>query len=328
MDSTPSIRTWEFIYSHPASQNRLEMSIVILIDPDKKVRPENAVRADVAWKLYLPEKMGDVSFSERKGLTKFTHWLWWELSDRLGFMRKGAEEVTYIITPLLTESAKELMTRICSMWSDEVFAVNAPNEGTDLRDAGQNLWKAPVVNVESEGGPLMESMTQDHHDSVTTFFMPALGSAKSFMRTYRIKKGSSYSRLHSHSAVEEHYLVLEGKGSLRYGRRHVAVKKGDMISKPVGPDNFSQFIADADDDMKILDIEVWPDTTMNAKDTVLYPDHREVFMRGQAWSAIIQADELMGADDFQKNYDTGYVRERDGSWTPERFPGFDERKPD
>lgn len=306
----------------------VQMSIILLNDPHKKVRPAGAIRADVAWKLFLPDKMGDISQEDRKSLVKFTHWFWWELSDRLGFMRKDAADPVYVITPAMTDSSRELMVRMSSMWTDEVYLIDSPEQDMDLSVVGKNLWKAPVVNLMSDDTPLLKNMTVDHHDAVTKFLMPALGSARAFMRTYTITKNSSYSRLHSHSAVEEHYIVLRGKGTLRYGGHKVALSDNDIVSKPVGPDNYSQFLADRGEEMTILDIEIWPDSTQNAKDTVLYPDHKEVFMRGQAWSAIIQSEQLMSAGDFQRNYEKGYEREADGSWKSKKIPGAGERTAD
>lgn len=302
------------------------MPVTFLIDPEKKVRPEGAIRADVAWKLFLPDSMGDIPAENRKGISRLVQWLWRELSDHLGFLRKGAENNTYVITPGLTPSARELMVRVGSMWCDEVHAIEKPDEKTDLGVLGKNLWLPPVLNLWNLDTPLMESLTMEHHDGNTTFLMPALGSSKAFMRTYEIKEGACYSRLHSHSSVEEHYYVLDGKGTMRYGGHTVEVKAGDLVSKPVGPDNQSQFIADRGKKMKILDIEVWPDNGNDAKDAVLYPDHKELFLRGQGWGAIIQSDNIMPPEDFRENYDLGYERQNDGSWKGKSTPGMKERK--
>lgn len=304
------------------------MPVTILDDPDKEVRPAGAIRGDVAWKLYLPDCMGDVKPEKRKDLGRFTNWLWNEFSDHLGSLRMNRSDEVFLITPPLSEEATELLVRISSMWSDEVYIIKKAKGGTDLKNRGENIWIAPKVNVNNgqEKSPLLRSQTMTHHDGVTTFLMPALGSTKSFMRTYLISEGMTYSRLHSHSSVEEHYLVLSGKGTLRYGRNIVGVSEGDMVSKPIGPDNFTQFVADRDSELKILDIEVWPDPSMGAKDVVLYPDHKEVFFRGQGWSAIVPSDDLISAEDFQKNYDVGYERRKDGTWVSKSVPGVPDRE--
>lgn len=304
------------------------MPITILDDPDKTVRPEGAVRCDVAWKLFLPDLMGDVKLAKSRDVARFTAWLWNELSDRLGSLRMNRADEVFVLAPSLTDEASELLVRICSMWSDEVYVVRKPNDRTDLKNRGENAWIAPKANVYNgaDRSPLLKSQSLEHHDSITMFLMPALGSTRSFMRTYLIRNGMTYARLHSHSAVEEHYLILKGKGTLRYGRNIVDVREGDLVSKPVGPDNFTQFVADRDSELKILDIEVWPDTTMGSKDVVLYPDHKEVFFRGQGWSAIVPSEDMFSADDFQENYDTGYERRKDGSWVSKSVPGVPDRE--
>lgn len=301
------------------------MAIIILNDPEKKVRPAGAIRGDVAWKLFLPDSMGDVDVGRRKDMNKFTNWLWRELGERLGNLMRRGEDDVYILTPPLSDAARELLVRIASMWSDDVHEIMKPDENTDLGQRGRNLWMGPVVNTLGEDGtPLLTAMKMDHHESDTTFLMPALGSARAFMRTYTIGEGETYARLHSHSAVEEHYLVLEGSGELRYGSHTVRLKKGDLVSKPVGPDNFSQFLGSGGK-LKLLDIEIWPDNTGDAKDAVIYPDHGELYLRGEGWSAIIPTESIMGSDDFSHNYDAGYERKADGTWVPKKVPGVPER---
>lgn len=302
------------------------MKIVILDDPAKDIRPKNSVRADVAWKLFLPDAMGDIPTVGRSNLNKFTNWLWSEFADRLGFLRKDSPDIVYVLTPLLTAAAKEFILRISSMWSDEVHIVNGPEEDSELSKLGENHWIPPVSNVYSNGNSaLSEIMTVNHDGASTTFLMPGLGSTKAFIRTYLIHKGGTYARLHSHSAVEEHYLVLEGSGSLRYGEHKVALRQGDLVSKPIGPDNFSQFLADGEDDLRIMDIEVWPDQTHRTKDVVLYPDHKEVLFRGEGWDSIVQSDSFLGSFDFDNNYDVGYERKPDGTWESKKIPGFKDR---
>lgn len=302
------------------------MSIIFLIDPDKKVRPDGVIRADVGWKLFLPDSMGDFSSKSRRMVSKLVQWFWGELSDRLGFLRKDSPEVVYVITPPLSDPARELMLRIASMWADEVHVIEEPDGNTDLKETGENQWIPPIVNLGDPSTPLLKSMTIEDAEGNTVYLMPALGSSRAFMRTYNIVEGRCYSRLHSHSAVEEHYYILEGRGTLRYGNHAVSLKPGDLISKPVGPDNYSQFIADQGMDMKVLDIEGWPDTTNNTKDAVLYPDHKELLLRGQGWSSIIQSENNLPPYDFDEHYHYGYERQKDGSWKGKDVPGVKKRE--
>ena len=304
------------------------MAIKILVDPDKGIRPAGAIRCDVAWKLFIPDHMGDFPEGERIRVSKLVNWLWDELSARLGFLRKSSTETTWVITPPLSDAARDLMVRICSMWSNEVYTLSGKKGPEGLEETGENLWTPPVLNVygNRENDAAAKKLTADHHGNVTRYLMPALGSTKAFMRTYRIPKGGTYARLHSHSAVEEHYLVLEGKGTLRTGDHSIAVGVGDLVSKPIGPDNASQFVADLGEELLILDIEVWPDPSQTTKDLVHYPDHGELLLRGQGWSGIVPSDALMDADDFSKNYDYGYRRSVNGKWSPREVRGMKRRE--
>ena len=304
------------------------MTIKILVDPHRGTRPAGAIRCDIAWKLFIPDHMGDLPEGDGARVSKLVNWLWDELSNQLGFLRKSSTGTTWVITPPLSEAGRDLTVRICSMWSDEVYMVSDKKGPEGLEETGENLWAPPVLNVygNSEKDAAAKKLTANHHGNVTRYLMPALGSTKAFMRTYRIPNGSTYARLHSHSAVEEHYLVLEGKGTLRTGDHSVAVGVGDLVSKPIGPDGTSQFVADLGVELLILDIEVWPDTSRTTKDLVHYPDHGEIFLRGQGWSGTVPSDALMDADDFRKNYDYGYRRSSDGKWSPKEVPGLRRRE--
>lgn len=303
-------------------------AIKILIDPPKNVRPENSIRADVAWKLYLPDYMGDIPPFVKAKVTAFRHWLWWELSTRLGYLRPDKPDAVYILTPTLTEASREFIIRTASFWADEVYAV-APGDGAyDIENAGENLWTPPVVNLNrsygssSAVGVMHEEMESGDHN----FYSHVLGATRSFIRTYVIKNGSTYSRFHSHTAREEFYLVLKGKGSARIGGHKVEIGEGDLISKPLGPDLSSQFLADLGEDLRIMDVEIWPDDERKSKDLVSYPDHGELDLFGEGWNFMIPSDAINPFQDAMDNYGTGYRRKLDGTWEPKEVPGLEKRK--
>ena len=106
--------------------------------------------------------------------------------------------------------------------------------------------------------------------------------------------------------------------------RHL--RKGDIVSKPAGPDLTSQIIADRGQGVRILDIEVWPDSSGISKDLVYYPDQRELLLRGGGWSSIIPSDSMIDPSDFMHNYEKGYERKIDGSWESSEAPGYETRK--
>lgn len=303
------------------------MAIKILIDPPKNVRPEGAIRADVAWKLFLPEFMGDLPDLGKGRLEQFRHWLWWELSRKLGFLHKHPVDPVYILTPDLTEAGKEFMVRTCSLWSDEVFSISDTGGKFDLDNTGGNLWTPPVVNINvvPEKNSAIGKMHEATEGGVHTFYSHVLGATRSYVRAYTIQKGNTYARFHSHTAREELYLVLKGKGTARIAGHTVNLVEGDLISKPTGPDIPSQLLADKGEDLRILDIEIWPEDERKSKDLVHYPDHAELDLFGEGWNLMIPSDSIMGFQDSMENYDKGYRRKNDGTWEPADIPGFRKR---
>ena len=303
------------------------MPIKLIVDPPKDVRPEGAIRADVAWKLFMPEDMGDIPAEWKKNQESFKHWLWVELSRRLGFLHESPETV-YILTPRLTEAGKDFLVRTCSFWSNQVFALSGKEGKFDLEQEGENLWIRPVLNVHGIPGdnPVLKKIATTHHKSFHSLLSPLLGSTRSNIREYVIPPGSTFARFHSHTAREELYMVLAGKGSARIAGHRVDISEGDLISKPLGPDIPTQLLADKGIDLRILDFEIWPDAEKNSKDLVHYPDHGELDLFGEGWNLMLPSEAIIGVEDSMKNYDTGYVRHRDGSWEPKQVEGFKKRE--
>lgn len=304
------------------------MAVTILIDPPKNVRPKGAIRADVGWKLYLPDDMGDIPKLGNQHLGAFRHWLWWELSTRLGYLRPESPETVYILTPPLSRAGLEFVVRTASFWTDEVHSVWPENGEYNTEYKGKNIWTAPIVNLnethdrDSGLGKMHEEIESASH----TFYSHFLGATRSFVRAYDIHSGGTYSRFHSHTAREELYVVLKGKGSARIGNHKVAIKEGDLISKPTGPDLSSQILADCGEDIRILDIEIWPDDERKSKDLIHYADHGELDFSGEGWDMISPYDTVQSAEDAMKNYETGYRRKADGSWEPREIPGYKKRE--
>src|SRR5216117_4299341 len=58
-------------------------------------------------------------------------------------------------------------------------------------------------------------------DKYQRFFMPLLGPGRAFFRVEEISNGQSAARYHSHSEVDEYYLILDGSGTLRYHDKDV-----------------------------------------------------------------------------------------------------------
>lgn len=302
------------------------MAIDILVNPDRKLRPEGAIRCDVAWKLFDPDHIGDFRQESLKRMSRFTQWLWTEMSTRAGYMRPDRPERIFLITPDLTDSAQVYILRIVSFWDTTVRVWHHPVSMDELDGLAENLWTPPMYNLNNNRKPdfAQTSLTESDSSGQTFFMSPLTGYSHAFMRLYIINPGHTYSRHHSHTAREEHYLILSGKGTVRIADREVNVVEGDMIFKPTGPDLPTQFLA-TEGPMRVLDIEIWNDLARNDKDVVSYPDHNEICLFGSGWYSTLPLDSMISAKDTMDNYETGYVRKGDGTWEEKDIPGFKPR---
>jgi len=121
--------------------------------------------------------------------------------------------------------------------------------------------------------------------------------------------------------VDEYYLILTGKGTLRYNGSETEVKAGDLIGKPAGPEIATQLIADRGERLRILDMEIWHDRPQVSKDIIVNPDFKELLLSGSGWAAIVPEESLMTPEDFFRHYNQGYKRTRDGGWVTSRNRG-------
>ncbi len=280
------------------------------------------VRVDLAWELFYPGSSGKLPDAGSPNHYAFANWLWTTLSMRSGFMRKDTADEISVRIPELDEAALKFLVRILSMWSDEVFMI-------DHGKKSGNLWTFPVSSLTSNESldAAEERFSVTENDARFRSLMPLLGPGRVFATVEALEEGAVSARLHSHSALDEYYIVLEGTATLRMNGKTRTVSKGDMISKQGGPDLTSQIIADRGSPVRILDIEVWPNSSRMSKDVVFYPDHNELYLRGAGWHSVIPESASISPSDFERNYESGYARRDDGSWEPRDIPGYRKRKP-
>jgi uncharacterized cupin superfamily protein len=251
---------------------------------------EGALRADLAWELFFDSK-SELPHGHGARLLPFANWLWDELGKKAGGMNKNSKGEVAVTIPPLGQDGLDFVLRLVSFWAEDVRM----KQGDSL---SENLWRRPVVNV-------FEDDKIDRGESALEV----------------IEKEENAARYHSHSDVDEYYLILDGKGTLRYNGKETLVKKGDLIGKPTGPDATSQLIADRGGKLRILDMEVWHQRPYYSKDVILNPDFDEVIMRGPGWGAIVPRESLITSEDFRSHYDEGYKRKKDGGWVPSRNRG-------
>jgi uncharacterized cupin superfamily protein len=261
----------------------------IIIDREVK---EGAIRADRAWELFFESKS---SLVNNLGVPEFANWLWDQLGKRAGNLNKNSKRELKVTIPALESDGLDYLIRLVSFWADEVYVKKG-------KTTSKNLWTKPIVNLfddKREGAEHTLTHPMDDAGSSELNLMPLAGPGRSFFSVQVIEKGESTARMHAHSAVDEYYLILEGKGTLRYNGKKIEVKQGDFISKPTGPDATSHLIADRGEKLRILDMEVWPQSPMTTKDVVFYPDFNEIMMRGPGWDGSIPREWLMSSEEFR-----------------------------
>ena len=276
---------------------------------------EGAVRVDLAWELFFKSK-SNLPQGHGARLIPFTSWFWDQLGYRAGNLNRDSGKELTLAIPALGQEALDFLLRIVSFWADEVHL----KKGGTL---SENLWRKPVVNVfddKSLDGS-ERALERAGDDSYQRFLMPLLGPGRAFFRVRVIRNGASAARYHSHSEVDEYYLILDGSGTLRYNGKEVIVKRGDLVSKPAGPEPATQLIADRGEELRILDMEIWHDRAQSSKDLIWNPDFNELLMSGVGWGALVPAEALMPSEDFDKHYDEGYRRTKDGGWVPSKNRG-------
>lgn len=276
---------------------------------------EGAIRVDRAWELFFDNK-SKIPDSHGERLIPFANWLWDALGRKAGFLNKNSRGEAILTIPALNDESLDFLVRLASFWANEVFHVKGGK-------SSENLWKKPVVNVldDKDLDGAERTLVNAKDDKYSRFLMPLLGPSRAFFRVELIQNGSSSARYHSHSSVDEFYLILEGSGTLRYNDKELVVNRGDLIAKPTGPDATSQLIADHGEPLRILDMELWDHRARDSKDLIRNPDFNEIFLRGPGWGALTPDEALLPPRDFGLYYDEGYKRTRDGDWVPSKNRG-------
>jgi uncharacterized cupin superfamily protein len=287
----------------------------IILDEEES---DEAVRADLAWGLFFGGTK--TTLEGGPGMPRFAEWLWDELGERVGnFNCSSKGELRITIPSSLEQNSIDFLLRLASFWGDDV---RIKRKGGTMSD---NIWKKPIVNVFDDetldGSERVQKHELDDMGSMERNFMPTLGPGRAFYSVQIIENEASTARLHSHSALDEYYLVLEGRGTLRFNGREIEVRRGDLIAKPSGPDAATHIIADKGEKMRILDMEIWHERAHFPKDFMVDPDFNEIVLRGQGWDAVVPTEAIIPSEDAGEHYLEGYKRTKDGGWVPSKLPG-------
>lgn len=112
---------------------------------------------------------------------------------------------------------------------------------------------------------------------------------------------------HFHSLLEEALYILEGTGTLRIGEAEVAVRAGDFVAFPAGPETAHALSNSGAEPLRYLALSS-PATPVNA-DILGYPDSKKIAfasgvdltkgLRGGGWLMKIVSAEAPSLDYFQ-----------------------------
>jgi uncharacterized cupin superfamily protein len=125
-----------------------------------------------------------------------------------------------------------------------------------------------VVNIEDI--ELTEVKKGKHHVRNRRLGTPA-GSAQLGATLTELPPGAVSYPFHYHCANEEAIYVLSGTGTARIGEARVAVRAGDWIALPVGPDHAHQMINDGKEPLIYLCV-----STAHKCELVRYPDSKKL----------------------------------------------------
>lgn len=288
------------------------------------VPSKGSIRADRAWGFFCGPRRG---LKGAREYWSFANWLWDQLGENAGSLNADSSRKVRVTVPRLSQDALDLVIRLCSFWANDV---RVETRGR----IGGNMWTAPTLNLLNDGArkgaarALFGPFSED--GSMELNLMPLLGPGRAFFSLQVISRGDSSARMHSHSAVDEYYLILDGKGTLRFNGRAIEVGKGDIIAKPTGPDAASHLNADRGESLRILDMEIWhapfKGTSKTSKDLMLWPDHQEIGTRGPGWGAILSSAALQPSGDAEKHWSESYLRQPDGRRKPVPRPTRSSRK--
>src|SRR5438045_2175076 len=94
----------------------------------------------------------------------------------------------------------------------------------------------------------------------------AAGAREPAATAYALDPGSPCFRLHTHSAIEELFVVLEGRPSLRTSAAEHELSVGDVVACPRGPEGMHTFTNRTDEPARILAV-----SPLSFPDVALYP---------------------------------------------------------
>lgn len=125
-----------------------------------------------------------------------------------------------------------------------------------------------VVNIDEVEAV---EMKKGKHEGKNRRLGPHAGNAQIGATLTELPPGALSFPFHYHCANEEAIFVVSGTGTVRIGDARVAVRPGDWIALPIGPDHAHQVINDGNEPLRYLCM-----STMHKCEVVGYPDSKKV----------------------------------------------------
>jgi uncharacterized cupin superfamily protein len=155
-----------------------------------------------------------------------------------------------------------------------------------------------VINLmEAEARPMSRGA---RFGCVTRLLGRAAGGRGVGASWYEVQPGRTAFPAHWHAANEEALFILEGSGTLRIGKETVAVREGDWVTFPPGPDFAHQLVNDGDEPLRYLCL-----STLVTTEIVGYPDSGKVGVAsvgggGSPWMRALFRMEAQIADYYDR----------------------------
>lgn len=102
----------------------------------------------------------------------------------------------------------------------------------------------------------------------------AAGSVNVGLQKFIVREGYQSLPEHYHTAEEELFYVLRGRGTLLQGAERIPVEAGDVISFPPGTGVAHAFLADRDEDLEYLAFG-----ERDRNDVIVYPRSDKILVR-------------------------------------------------
>ena len=129
-------------------------------------------------------------------------------------------------------------------------------------------------NITRSGGPPDREASEGRFKTRGWNLGRAAGSVKVGLQRFVVHEGHQSMPEHYHTAEEELFYVLEGRGTLLQGGERVAVEAGDVISFPASTAIAHAFLADRGGDLEYLAFG-----ERNRNDVVSYPNSGKILIR-------------------------------------------------